>query len=77
MPEAASLRDLMRIRSHNRELLDSINGNLGTALGFKKPTGESLTSQSAIIVFVPEKINPKWIPGSKLIPKKLDGPAGL
>lgn len=77
MPEAKSLRDLMLIRAHNREFLDSINSNLGTALGFKKRTDQPLSSQPAIIVFVPCKINPKWIPQSKLIPEKLEGPNGL
>lgn len=77
MAEAKSLLDLMQIRAHNREFLDSINDNLGTALGFKKKTGEELTAQPAIIVFVPMKINPKWIPGSQLIPKKLNGPNNL
>ena len=77
MAEAKSLKDLMRIRAHNREFLDSINGNLGTALGFKKKTGEEISQQPAIIVFVPQKINPKWIPGSQLIPKKLEGPDDL
>src|SRR5262245_31428586 len=77
MSEAKSLRDLMRIRAHNKEYLDSINGTLGTALGFKKPTDQDITDRPAILVFVPEKINPKWIPESKLIPKKLDGPDGL
>ena len=77
MPEAQSLKDLMRIRAHNRELLDSINGNLGTALGFKKRTGQALSKEPAIIVFVPLKINPKWIPGAQLIPKRLEGPDEL
>ncbi|NIQ37626.1 MAG: hypothetical protein GTN81_03430 [Proteobacteria bacterium] len=77
MAQAQTLRDLMRIRAHNREFLDSINSNLGTALGFKKPTGQPLSKEPAIIVFVPQKINPKWIPGSQLIPKKLEGPDGL
>lgn len=77
MAEAKSLKDLMRTRTHNRQFLDSINGTLGTALGFKKKTGEDISTQPAIIVFVPMKINPKWIPGSQLIPKKLDGPDGL
>ncbi len=77
MPEATSIRELMRIRVHNRQFLDSINGNLGTALGFKKKTGEDLTHQPAVIVFVPQKINPKWIPGSQLIPDRLEGPDGL
>ena len=77
MPEAQSLGDLMRIRAHNRDFLDSINGKLGTALGFKKRTGEAVSDEPAIIVFVPRKINPKWIPGSQLIPESLNGPDGL
>ena len=77
MPEAQSLRDLMRIRAHNRQFLDSINGNHGTALGFKKRTGEPISREPAVIVFVPRKINPKWIAGSQLIPKRLEGPDGL
>ncbi len=77
MAQAQTLRDLMRIRAHNRESLDSINGNLGTALGFKKRTGQPLSKEPAIIVFVPQKINPKWIPESQVIPKQLEGPDGL
>ena len=77
MPDAQSLRDLMRIRAHNRDFLDSINGSLGTALGFKKRFEQPLSAESAIIVFVPEKINPKWLPGSQLIPERLDGPDEL
>jgi len=77
MSRARSLRDLMKIRSHNREFLDSINGTLGTALGFKKRTGQPLSKEPAIIVFVPQKINQKWIPGSQVLPKKLKGPNGL
>jgi hypothetical protein len=77
MAQAKGLKDLMRIRAHNRDFLESINGNLGTALGFKKKTGEALSNVPAIIVFVPQKINPKWIPGSQLIPKQLRGPDGL
>ena len=30
-----------------------------------------------IIVFVPLKINPKWIPDSEMIPKKFEGPGNL
>ncbi len=77
MPEATSLKDLMRIRAHNRALLDEINGTLGTALGFKKPTDGAITDKPAVIVFVPEKINPKWIPDSQLLPKELQGPDNL
>ncbi|KKH95439.1 hypothetical protein EO95_08920 [Methanosarcina sp. 1.H.T.1A.1] len=67
----------MRIRAHNREFLDSINDNLGTALGFKRRKGQLLSRQPAILVFVPLKVNPKWIPESQLIPEKLEGPDGL
>lgn len=77
MPEAQSLLDLMHIRAHNREFLDSINANLGTALGFKKRTGEPVSDEPAVIVFVPRKINPKWIPESQLIPKTLELPDGM
>ncbi len=77
MPEAKSLEDLMRIRAYNSEFLESINRNLGTALGFKKRTGQPLSKQPAIIVFVPQKINPKWIPEGQVIPEKLEGPDDL
>lgn len=77
MTEAQSLEDLMRIRAHNRRLLDSINGTLGTALGLKKRTGEPVSTRPAVIVFVPQKINPKWLPGAQLVPDRLEGPDGL
>ena len=77
MRQAESLADLMKIRAHHRVYFDSINGNLGTALGYKKPTGGDISDEPAIIVFVPQKINPKWIPGAQLIPKKLEIPEGI
>lgn len=79
MPEAKSLADLMRIRAHepNRRYLDSINGSLGTALGFRRAGNETISEQPAILVFVPEKINRKWIPGKQLLKSKLNGPNGL
>jgi hypothetical protein len=77
MAQAQSLKDLMKIRQHFRSFFDSINGNLGTALGFKKTTGQPISEKPAIIVFVPMKINPKWIPGAQVIPKKLETPDGL
>ena len=48
MPEATSLGDLLRIRAVNRELIDSVNANLGSSLGFKRPTGGAITDQPAI-----------------------------
>ena len=61
--DARSLADLMRIRAflENRRYLDSINGNLGTALGFKKRANEPVSDEPAVIVFVPQKIHSNWI----------------
>ena len=72
--EASSLRELLIIRFHNREYIESINGNLGSVLGFKKYTNEPISNHPAIIVFVKYKINPKWLPDGKIIPEKLFGP---
>lgn len=79
MADAKSLKDLMRIRAfpENRQYLDSINGSLGTALGFKRRTGESVSEAPAIIVFVPEKIHRKWLPATQLIKSELKGPGNL
>lgn len=77
MAQAKTLSDLMAIRANNRDVLDAINGTLGTALGYKKRTGQPLSKEPAIIVFVPRKINPKWIPDSQLIPERLTGPGEL
>ena len=61
--DARSLADLMRIRAfpENRRYLDSINGNLGTALGFKKRANEPVSDEPAVIAFVPQKIHSNWI----------------
>jgi hypothetical protein len=77
MAEARSLSDLMKIRLHNSDYLDSVNANLGTALGFKNNTQGESSQTPAILVFVPSKINPKWIPKGRLLPKRLEGPDEL
>ena len=79
MTEAASLRDLLSIREANRDKLESINGTLGTALGFKHSDDPKSTDNGkpAVIVFVPRKIAAKWVPSALEIPKTLDGPNGL
>ena len=76
MPAASSLKDLIRIRHQNRAYIDSINENLGSALGFKRRTGEEASEDPAILIFVPRKINPKWL-GDQVIKKELSGPGGL
>jgi hypothetical protein len=77
MPQARSLKDLLRIRAANRDLIESVNDNLGSALGFKRPTGGSVTDEPAVLIFVPRKIDNCWLPASQQIPKVLQGPDGL
>jgi hypothetical protein len=77
MPDAKSLKELLLIRNENREYLDSINGNLGSALGFKKRTGYAISDEPAVLVFVPRKIDPKWLPTGQEIRKELKGPDNL
>jgi hypothetical protein len=77
MPEATSLRDLLRIRAANHDLIESVNENLGSALGFKRPTGGDVTDQPAVLIFVPRKIDNRWLPPAQEIPPVLHGPDGL
>ena len=79
MPAAASLRDLLRIRvtADNRDYIESINGNMGTALGFKKRTDQPVSDEPAIIIFVPRKIDQRWLPNSQVIRETLTGPDNL
>ncbi len=78
MAQAKSIKDLHKIRAYHRKTLDKFNSNLGTALGFKKYSGKKRVSKDpAILVFVEEKINPKWLPDAQIIPKTLEIPGGL
>ncbi|MBI4702539.1 MAG: hypothetical protein HY744_15575 [Deltaproteobacteria bacterium] len=74
MRQAKSLRDLLSIRNANRDYLGAIGGNLGTALGFKKRFREEVSDEPAILVFVPRKIEAKWLPKGHAIKKRLAGP---
>jgi hypothetical protein len=74
MPEARSLKDFMQIRAFNKEKLESINFNLGTAIGYKIDDNGTVTNIPAIIVFVPQKIHSKWLKNSQIIPEKIYGP---
>lgn len=73
---ARSLRDLMRIRSYppNRDYLNSINGRMGTALGLKRSSGQQITVEPAIIVFVPRKVHVNWIEDGQDIKRELGIP---
>ena len=79
MPEAKSLKDLLLIRHANRDLIESINGNLGSAIGIKKSRDRSDPhhGKPAILVFVPQKIAPKWVDRDRRIPKTMAGPNDL
>jgi hypothetical protein len=77
MPNAKSLKDLLRIRSENQKYLSSIEGNLGTALGFKKKTGQPVSKKPAVLIFVRRKVDPKWLPPDQVIRKELKGPGNL
>lgn len=73
--EAKSLNDLLRIRAANREKIEAVNANLGTALGFKW-TNNQKTDHPCIIVFVPQKL-PDWlVPEEELVPEFLEAPDG-
>ncbi len=76
MPAASSLSDLLRIRSHNREFIDRVNGNLGSALGFKCSDGES-SGVPAILIFVPRKINNAWLSEQDRTPPTLNDGNGI
>ena len=73
--EAASLNDLLRIRAANRERIEAVNGNLGTALGFKWTGGER-TDHPTIIIFVPQKMAPGLVPEGERAPQWLEDAHG-
>ncbi|MGD9368911.1 MAG: hypothetical protein PVH87_24620 [Desulfobacteraceae bacterium] len=73
--EARSLNDLLRIRAANREKIEAVNGNLGTALGYKWTNGQR-TDHPCVIIFVPQKTLPWLIPDEEKAPPLLEGANG-
>ncbi len=73
--EGKSLKDLLLIRAANRAKIEAVNGNLGTALGFKWTNGQQ-TEHPCIIIFVPQKLNPELVPSSEKAPERLEDPDG-
>jgi len=67
---ARSLRELLVIRAHNKTLIEKVNGNHGTALGFKY-TVNKLTQEPAVIIFVAEKKDETALDSAEIAPKKL------
>ncbi len=72
MAKAKNLRELLLIREAERDYINSITGNLGSALGLKNGDGDP-----CVIVFVEQKIDSKWLMSGQLIKKTLKGPNGL
>ena len=73
--EAQSLNDLLRIRAANRDKIEAVNGNLGTALGFKWTNGQQ-TAHPCVIIFVPQKLHPALVPPAERAPEVLEGEDG-
>ncbi len=69
--EASSLRELLLIRFNNRAAIDHINGNLGSALGYKYVNGVR-TNSPAVIIFVPKKLPAAAVPATQLPPARLE-----
>ena len=79
MPEAQSIKDLLQIRYANRHRIEAVNGNLGSALGLKRSADPAHpdNGKPAILVFVPQKIAPKWLNPTQRLPDRMSGPDGL
>jgi hypothetical protein len=73
--EAQSLNDLLQIRAANKDKIEAVNGNLGTALGFKWTNGQK-TDHPCIIIFVPQKSVSWLIPDEEKAPAVLEDPDG-
>ncbi len=75
--EAKSLEDLLRIRANvdNRAKIEAVNGNLGTALGFKWTNGQR-TNHPCVIIFVPQKVNSELVSEAEKAPEFLELPDG-
>ena len=72
--EARSLNDLLRIRAANRQKIEAVNRNLGTALGHKWTNGQN-THRPSIIIFVPLKLPRTLVPNAEKVPDTLEDPA--
>lgn len=72
MAKAENLQELLILRRHNRDYMDSITRIPGSAPGWKNGDGDT-----RVIVFVPRKTKVKWLPGTRAIRDKLDALGGL
>ncbi|NET03972.1 MAG: hypothetical protein F6K16_04415 [Symploca sp. SIO2B6] len=73
--EAKNLKELLLIRQNNLDSIESVNLNLGSALGYKYTNGIR-TNHPAILVFVPDKIDSRLVPESQRVPKEFETTIG-
>ncbi len=84
MPQATSLRDLLRIRQANADNLRSLAGFMGSAVGYKWDEANSAFALDAngacipaVLIFVQKKIPQGAMPADQLVPSTMTGPDGL
>ncbi len=84
MPQAKTLRDLLRIRQVNAPKLRQLAGYMGTAVGYKwrEADGVFETDASgafipAVLIFVQKKIPQGALPAEQIVPPTLTGSNGL
>lgn len=69
---ATTLRQLAQVRADNRELLNLVVGNQGTALGRKNfDADKNPSGDPCIIVYMPHKIHEALLSANQTIPKTL------
>ncbi len=75
--QATTLRELALVRADNRELLNAIVGNQGTALGRKNFTVSGApTGEPCIIIYMPHKIHLTLLANNLQVPEKLTSADG-
>ncbi len=84
MPQARTLRDLLRIRQANSVNLRKLAGFMGTAVGYKSREADGVFETDAngafipaVLIFVQKKIPKGALPADQLVPSTMTGPDGL
>lgn len=68
---ATTLGQLLRIRDHHQGFLQGLPGGMGSALGLAED------GRPCIMVFVENKVAPKWVSPASLVPRELSTPNGV
>ena len=72
MANAENMQELLILRRHDLDYMDSITQLHGSAPGWKNGDGDA-----RVIVFVPRKTKVKWLPGTQATRDELDALGGL